>query len=582
MSKKAIPYKLPDSWTWTIVGKVGIIASGGTPSTRNNEFWEGDVSWVTPADLSNSKEKFISRGARNISLQGLNYSSAKLLPEGSILFSSRAPIGYVAIAKNDIATNQGFKNVIPTDSLFSDYIYYYFKTIKQLAENVASGTTFLDLSLAKFGQIPVPLAPLNEQKRIVAKIEELFSELDQSTEDLLAAQKQLKLFRQLLLKNAFEGLLSKKWREEHKPVASKLILAEVKNKIAKAYQNDLTNYDKQIIKWKKAGEGPRPVKPRLKKQVPSISNEELNNLPKLPTEWHWQRIGDIAPDITVGYVGSMKEEYISKGIPFLRSQNVRENYFDNKGMTHISRFFHKRIQKSKIVPGDILIVRSGNVGVSCVLPEDIKEANCSDLVIIKKSHYFNSKFISYYLNSLTKTRIQEKKVGVALTHFNTHSVEEFPIPLVSIEEQNVIIQELESAFSIIENLELAIIQGFQKTETFRHSILKKAFQGELVDQDSSEENATELLKRIQEEKELYLQLRKEANKLLPKKMKMMKNEKSIIELLGEHKKPVSTKELWRKSKYKDDIEPFYAELKKIETKVTISFKGNESFITLAK
>lgn len=210
MNSNETTYKLPIGWLWTTVGEIGIIVSGGTPSTRNTEYWGGDIAWITPADLSNYKEKYISRGARNLTQEGLDYSSANLLPSGSILFSSRAPIGYVAIAKNELATNQGFKNLIPTNSLCGDYVYYYFKTIKPLAEKMASGTTFLELSAAKFSQIPFPLPPLNEQHRIVSKIEELFSELDHAEEGLKKTQGQLKVYRQVLFKKAFLGELTHK------------------------------------------------------------------------------------------------------------------------------------------------------------------------------------------------------------------------------------------------------------------------------------------------------------------------------------------------------------------------------------
>jgi type I restriction enzyme, S subunit len=210
MNKNKMPYNLPTEWLWTTVGEIGIITSGGTPSTRNTGFWGNDVAWITPADMSNYKAKYISKGARNITQAGLDYSSAKLLPTGSVLFSSRAPIGYVVIARNELATNQGFKNLIPTRSLYGDYVYYYFKTIKPLAEKMASGTTFLELSAAKFSQIPFPLPPLNEQHRIVAKIEELFSELDHAEEGLKTTQGQLEIYRKVLLKKAFLGELTKK------------------------------------------------------------------------------------------------------------------------------------------------------------------------------------------------------------------------------------------------------------------------------------------------------------------------------------------------------------------------------------
>jgi len=210
MENKETTYNLPDNWIWTTLGEIGIVTSGGTPSSRQPDFWGGDIAWITPADLSNYKNKYIEQGQRSITKVGLDNSSAKLLPKGTVLFSSRAPIGYTVIAKNEIATNQGFKNLILTKSGCSDYIYYYLQASKQLAESYASGTTFLELSATKFSQIPFPLPPLEEQYRIVAKIEELFSELDKAQENLLNAKKQLEIYKRVILKDAFNN--SKNWK----------------------------------------------------------------------------------------------------------------------------------------------------------------------------------------------------------------------------------------------------------------------------------------------------------------------------------------------------------------------------------
>lgn len=216
---------IPKNWILTTLGEIGIVVSGGTPSSRQPDFWGGNIAWITPADLSNYKNKYIEQGQRSITKVGLDNSSAKLLPKGTVLFSSRAPIGYTVIAKNEIATNQGFKNLILTKSGYSDYIYYYLQASKQLAESYASGTTFLELSATKFSQIPFPLPPLEEQYRIVDKIEELFSELDKSQENLLNAQKQLEIYRQVVLKDAFKNYLKKNNVENIKTISE---IGEVK------------------------------------------------------------------------------------------------------------------------------------------------------------------------------------------------------------------------------------------------------------------------------------------------------------------------------------------------------------------
>jgi type I restriction enzyme S subunit len=196
---------LREDWGLVELAEIGEIYSGGTPKTKNEEYWGDEVSWISPSDLSGYASKFISKGQKSITELGLSKSSAKLIPAGSILFSSRAPIGYVVIANNDLSTNQGFKSISPSSFIFNEFVYYYLKSSKNLAEQNASGTTFKEISKKAFSELPFPLPSLPEQRAIVAKIEELFSDLDKGIADLKRAQDQLKVYRQAVLKKAFEG-----------------------------------------------------------------------------------------------------------------------------------------------------------------------------------------------------------------------------------------------------------------------------------------------------------------------------------------------------------------------------------------
>ena len=183
--------KLPEGWEWKKLGEIGEICSGGTPSTRDETNFDGNIPWVTPADLSNFEGIYIEKGKRNISEKGLSSSSAKLLPKNSVIFSSRAPIGYVAIASNPLTTNQGFKNIILKEEILPEYIYYYLKKSKRLVESYASGTTFLEVSATRFSQIPVVIPPLETQQKIVSLLEKaeetkkLRAQADELTQKLL-------------------------------------------------------------------------------------------------------------------------------------------------------------------------------------------------------------------------------------------------------------------------------------------------------------------------------------------------------------------------------------------------------------
>lgn len=138
---------IPKDWEVKTIADIGEVISGGTPSTKNEDYYGGNISWITPKDLSGYNRKFISKGERSITELGLQKSSAKLLPKGTVLFSSRAPIGYVAIAEQEVCTNQGFKSIVCNAEIMNNnYVYYFLKFNKENIENVSSGSTFKEIS----------------------------------------------------------------------------------------------------------------------------------------------------------------------------------------------------------------------------------------------------------------------------------------------------------------------------------------------------------------------------------------------------------------------------------------------------
>ena len=191
------------------ISEIGDIISGATPKTTVPDNFGGEIPWLTPADLSGYTEKYISHGARNLTQQGYDSCSTHLIPAGTVLLSSRAPIGYVAIAKNEICTNQGFKSIVPKAFVNSEFLYYQLKSLKNTLQNLGSGTTFKELSAKKLATVQVVIPSLEEQKSIVSKIEELFSKLDASVAELKTAKEKLKVYRQAVLKEAFTGFTQK-------------------------------------------------------------------------------------------------------------------------------------------------------------------------------------------------------------------------------------------------------------------------------------------------------------------------------------------------------------------------------------
>jgi len=410
--------ELPKDWKWVKLGEIGKIISGGTPSTAIQEYWNGKVNWISPADLTGYKKKTIINGAKSISEVGLKNSSARLMPKGSVLFSSRAPIGYVVIAGSELSTNQGFKSIIPNENVDSDYIYYFLKGAKQKAEKVASGTTFKEISLGKFSELEFPLPPKPTQQAIVSKIEELFSELDKSIENLRTAQLQLKTYRQAVLKWAYEG--------------------------------KLTNGNL------KEGE--------------------------LPKGWKVARLKEIASDISDGDHQAPPKS--KSGVPFITISNVNKdnNRIDFTDTFSVNEEYYEKLKiNRKPLKGDVLYTVTGSFGIPIIIDFDKPFCFQRHIGLVRPLETTNQKWLYYLLQSPDVfNQAKSTATGTAQKTVALNSLRNFEVPYCKIEEQNKIVEEIDSRLSVADKMEESITQSLQQAEALRQSILKKAFEGRLV------------------------------------------------------------------------------------------------------
>lgn len=180
--------RIPKGWRVGTISDLGEVIGGSTPSKACPEYYTNNgIAWITPKDLSKNKDKFISKGEIDITELGLKNSSTRLMPKGTVLFSSRAPIGYIAIAKNDITTNQGFKSVVPKNNIGTAYIYYFLKNSLEVIENRATGSTFKEVSGSIMKQIPTLIPKDNvllEFKNICGKYFEYQAFLEEQNRNL--------------------------------------------------------------------------------------------------------------------------------------------------------------------------------------------------------------------------------------------------------------------------------------------------------------------------------------------------------------------------------------------------------------
>ncbi len=365
----------------------------------------------------------------------------------------------------------------------------------------ANGTTRLKLTQAAMRQLPINLAPLAEQHRIVAKIEELFSELDQGVASLKTAREQLNVYRQSLLKNAFEGKLTAAWRAAH---ADQLeTAAALQQRIARERQ---TRYQQQLADWQTAGQpGPKPKPP---KPLPPLTPEELADLPELPVGWGWARLEALVSGVDQGWSPKCNGRRVDENEwAVIKTTAIQHGRFDELENKALPPELAPRTQH-ELQPGDILVTRAGprvRVGVCCLVRSvKPKLMNCDKAYRVRALSSLSSpEFLEAVLNSPRVLDVLERiKSGIndSGVNLNQGAFLELAVPFCGLREQQAVVQELESKLSEADQLDQTLATALQQADALRQSILKKAFHGQLEKQDKNEEPASALLERIRAEK----------------------------------------------------------------------------------
>ena len=201
-------------WIECTLNDLGEIVGGATPSTQREDYYGGDISWITPKDLSSLQGRYISRGERNITKKGLASCSAQLMPPKTILFTSRAPIGYVAIAEQTVCTNQGFKSIVPNAKVNPLFLYYLLVYNKEAIEAMGSGTTFKEVSGKAMRAVKVHIpSDMQSQIKIASLLDSIDSKIEANAKlnDNLQ-QQAATLFKALFVDHApFDGTMSPNW-----------------------------------------------------------------------------------------------------------------------------------------------------------------------------------------------------------------------------------------------------------------------------------------------------------------------------------------------------------------------------------
>ena len=350
----------------------------------------------------------------------------------------------------------------------------------------------------------VRLPPYQEQHRIVAKIEELFSELDKGVESLKTAREQLKVYRQSILKYAFEGKLTAQWRKENKDKLEKpeQLLTRIKQERTDRYERQLQEWRIAVKEWKGEGKpGKKPAKPKKPPEITDIPHDVIANLPRLPNSWIWGRLGGLTCGVQYGTAAKSAQ---AGSVPVLRMGNIQNAKFDWADLVYTSD--DDEIMEYLLRDGDVLFNRTNSpdlVGKTAIYGGKRPAIFAGYLIRVNHIRAFaDSQYVNLFLNSHVARKYGNsvKTDGVNQSNINGTKLSNYPFPCCLIEEQREVASILEKMLSLVDEMETDIIQELQKADALRQSILTKAFAGQLVAQDPNDEPASVLLDRIKAEK----------------------------------------------------------------------------------
>ena len=379
------------------LGEVCTIVSGSTPKTSVTSYWDGNIKWITPAEL-NEDTFYIMDSVRHITEEGKEKTGLSYLPTGTVILSSRAPIGKTAIAGCKMCCNQGFKNLICSDAVYNEYLYFFLKSKTDYLNSLGRGATFKEISKSIVENIEIPLPEVNQQKEIAEKFKKL--------EQLISLRKQ------------------------------------------------------QLAK--------------LDELVKARFVEMFGSYPENENAYPVVNVSDIA-DAGVGVVIKPAQYYVTeeRGIKAFRSLNIGEMYIKDSDWVYFSKEGNESNKKSQLHENDLLIVRSGAPGTSCVVTKEFEGCNAVDVII---AHPDLSKVNPWYLCAYInyphgKKQIEEGTGGAAQQHFNVGKCNNLKVLLPPLKAQNQFAAFVER----VDQQKQRVQKSLEKLELMKKALMQEYF-----------------------------------------------------------------------------------------------------------
>lgn len=483
-------FQLPSGWEWIPIGETGEYINGFAFKPGHRE-----ASGLPIVRIQNLTDESKPPNTTNIDVP-IDYK----IDTGDMLMSWSATLDVFVWRRGPALVNQHIFKVVPDERVMSKGLLFYWlkRAIQQLQETEhLHGSTMMHINRGPFMAHLVPLAPAAEQTRIVAKLEELLSDLDAAVAELKAAQKKLAQYRQSLLKAAVEGALTAEWRAKHQPLETGAQLLQ------RILQERRARWEaRQLAKF--AEQGKTPPKDWQKK-YPEPVQPDTTGLPELPQGWVWASLDALIDDGPQNGLYLPASQY-GKGIPILRIDDYQIGWHRPRAALNLVDADEITAEVYALIAGDIVINRVNSMthlGKSLNISQTLDGALFeSNMMRLRLSERMNVNYVSFYLGSHAgRSRlICDAKWAVNQASINQQDVKKTPVPVSSQPEQERISEVLLRQHEAMDLQAKAIEVSLQQSTAQRQNILRAAFSGQLVPQDPHDEPASVLLERIRAER----------------------------------------------------------------------------------
>ena len=416
--------EIPEGWEIRKIKNNFMIYAGATPKSEKAEYWDGGIPWITPADFKTT-DKYVSYGRKSLTALGYDSCGSTLVPAGSIIFSKRAPVGSVVIAKNTLCTNQGCLACIPNDAVNSTYFYYCMSIFTEQFELVSAGTTFKEIAASTFASFLLPCPPLSQQNEIVNFLNKESSRIDSMLSKTRSSIEEYKKLKQAVITQA----------------------------VTKGVRGEREMKDSGV-EW----------------------------IGEIPKKWNRCKLNSICTfingDRSKNYPSS--EDFQDIGIPFIGADSLNGFFVDTYSARHISPAKYASMGGLKITQGDILYtLRGSTIGKNAI-------ANFNDGTIasslvgirVKSPFLASSSFLFYWLNSPNEFVQRDLCInGSTAPNLSAENVAQFFIYIPDITEQHEIADYLDAKCAEIDRLIAKKEQLVKELESYKKSLIYEVVTG---------------------------------------------------------------------------------------------------------